>query len=157
MRADAPSHGLGIRKAPGPWWSVRKRAALSLWLTGMGSPPDGRATLTVARQRRLSRANVARAMSPVLANRAAPVFSPCGLASVSRYDAARASVRRLASRRGGLVRSRLARLILAIVARPAAAASAPLITTCSGKNRRQPTCSWERFDVTATEFIGTRG
>src|SRR5260370_1202055 len=35
MRAEPPSHGLGITKAPGAWCSARNRAAFSLWLIGM--------------------------------------------------------------------------------------------------------------------------
>src|SRR4051812_25437239 len=30
------SHGFGIKKAPGPSWRARKRAALSLWVGLMG-------------------------------------------------------------------------------------------------------------------------
>ena len=46
MRAEPPSHGLGITKAPGASCRARNRAAFSLWLIGMtallGWPGPGR-------------------------------------------------------------------------------------------------------------------
>ena len=41
-RAEPASHGLAITNARGPWWSARKRAALSLWLIVMADLLDVR-------------------------------------------------------------------------------------------------------------------